>query len=105
MNNKDFKNGLIDALAHNLKTPMQIITLNAENLKDRPSPDRRKHYTDAILSRAKVMNDMTVSINQATHGEPVISTFSVKEAVREAAAKLDVALEIIDDSKIKADRD
>ena len=105
MNNIRFRNGLIDALAHNLKTPMQIITVNAENLKDRPSAERKKKYTANILSRTEVMNDMISSISEAAERPPVESLFGVKDAVVEAADKLGVKPEISDDTKIKADRE
>ena len=105
INNISFKNGLIDALAHNLKTPMQIITVNAENIKDRPSAERKKKYIDTILSRSKVMNDMIDTINGAVKRTPVESVFGVKDAVNEAADKLSVRLEISDDTNIKADRE
>ena len=105
LNNLRFKNGLIDALAHNLKTPMQIITVNAANLRDRPTAEKRKKYCDTILSRAKLMNEMVDTINSAVERDPVESVFGVKDAVNEAAAKLGVRLEISDDTNIKADRE
>ena len=105
MNNIRFRNGLIDALAHNLKTPMQIITVNAENLKDNPSGEKRNKYTSNILSGAKLMDNMIVSISEAAERLPVESLFGVKDAVMEAADKLGVKPEISDDTKIKADRE
>lgn len=105
MNNIRFRNGLIDALAHNLKTPMQIITVNAENLKDNPSVEKRKKYAENILSRTKVVDNMIATISEAAERPPVESVFGVKDAVMEAADKLGVIPEISDDTKIKTDRE
>ena len=54
--NNIFKNNLIDSLAHNMKTPLQILGGYAENLKDVTSDAEKDRYADQILAKTSEMN-------------------------------------------------
>ena len=104
-NNTAFKNGLIDALAHNLKNPMQIISVNAENIKDTDSPEEKDGHADIILSQTESVNDMVEKILKAADRKPVRSVCEIREVIEQMAEKIGVEVVINGTGKIKADRE
>ena len=100
-----FKEGLIDALAHNMKTPMQIISVSAENLYDPVSEKARKNNIDSILSETRGADEIIGKILKAAEKEPVKTLFPVREAVEATASELGLKLNINGDMKIRADRE
>ena len=104
-NNNVFKTGLIDALAHNLKTPMQIISVNAENIKDTDSPEEKDDLADIILSQTDSVNNMVERILKAADRKTVKTLFETREVVEQMAKKIGVEVVINGTQKIHADRE
>lgn len=103
--NEVFKNGLIDALAHNLKTPMQIISVNAENIKDTDSPEEKDGHADIILSQTGSVNDMVEKILKAADRKPVKTVFEIREVIEQMAEKTGAEVVINGTGKINTDRE
>ena len=104
-NNTVFKTGLIDALAHNLKTPMQIISVNAENIKDTDSSEEKDDLADIILSQTDSVNNMVERILKAADRKAVKTVFETREVVEQMAKKIGVEIVINGTHKIRADRE
>lgn len=51
-----------DAIAHDLKTPLTVITGYAQNLLDNVHTDKREHYVQEILGNVEYMNKMIGNI-------------------------------------------
>lgn len=47
-----------NALAHDIKTPLFIISGYAQNLKDNVNPDKNNHYIDRIIERVGEVNEL-----------------------------------------------
>ncbi len=47
-----------NALAHDLKTPLFIISGYAQNLKENTSPEKREHYINRIIERTNEVNSL-----------------------------------------------
>ena len=104
--NNRFKNSLIDSLAHNLKTPLQILGGYAENLKDVSDAAEKDHYADQILAKTQEMNADIESILKAADKTSIILTrTSARKIFEEAAKKAGTDIDIKGDREIKADRD
>ena len=104
--NNRFKNNLIDSLAHNLKTPLQILGGYAENLKDVSDAAEKDHYADQILAKTQEMNADIESILKAADKTSIILTrTSARKIFEEAAKKAGTDIDIKGDREIKADRD
>ena len=87
--NNLFKNNLIDSLAHNIKTPLQILGGYAENLKDVDDPASKDHYADRILEKTAEMNkDIEAILKTAERTTPELKNCSVKDIITEAAGKI-----------------
>lgn len=104
--NNEFKNSLIDSLAHNIKTPLQIIGGYAENLKDVTSEDDKNRYADSILAKTAEMNsDIEMILKTADKSTPVLSKGSVREVFDKVAYKLKADVVIKGDAQIPMDKD
>lgn len=104
--NNEFKNNLIDSLAHNLKTPLQILGGYAENLKDATDEKEKTHYSDSILAKINEMNaDIEAILKTAENNNPVLKNGSVREVFEEAAEKTGAEIEINGDKVIPMDRE
>ena len=104
--NNEFKNNLIDSLAHNLKTPLQILGGYAENLKDATDEKEKAHYSDRILSKINEMNtDIESILKSAENNNPVLKKGSVREVFDEAAKKAGAETVINGDKVIPMDRE
>ena len=104
-NNTVFKAGLIDALAHNLKTPMQIISVNAENIKDTDSSKEKDDLADIILSQTDSVNNMVERILKAADRKAVKTVFETREVVEQIAKKIGAEVVINGTQKIHSDRE
>lgn len=60
-----------NAMAHDLKSPLAIIQLNAENLRDGTNPEKNRHYTDNIINEVHQMNTQIASILDMAKAEDV----------------------------------
>ena len=104
--NNVFKNNLIDSLAHNLKTPLQILGGYAENLKDVNNEKDKNHYADQILAKTGEMNrDIEMILKTADKTLPDLTKGSVKEVFEEAATMAGVEIRINGDKEIPMDKD
>lgn len=101
-----FKNNLIDSLAHNLKTPLQILSGYAENLKDVNSEEDKDRYADSILAATGEMNKDIESILKTTEkSDRKFEKCSVRECIEETASKGSFDVEITGDKVIKMDKE
>ena len=104
--NNIFKNNLIDSLAHNLKTPLQILGGYAENLKDVKGDAEKDRYADRILEKTREMNsDIETILKTAEKTDRKYTKNSVHECFDEVAAKLGADVYIKGDMNIAMDKD
>lgn len=104
--NNNFKNTLIDLLAHNLKTPLQILGGYAENLKDVNSDSDKNRYSDQILAKTSEMNnDIEAILKTAEKSDRKFVKDSVRALIEEAAKKAGSEPVISGDNEIKMDKD
>ncbi len=104
--NNNFKNNLIDSLAHNMKTPLQILGGYAENLKDVEAGEEKDHYADRILAKTSEMNkDIEAILKTAEKSDRKFIKASVRTALAEAAEKAGTEVVIKGDSDIKMDKE
>ena len=104
--NNNFKNNLIDSLAHNMKTPLQILGGYAENLKDVQDGGEKDRYADQILSKTNEMNkDIEAILKTAEKSDRKFVKTSVRTAIAEAAEKAGAEAVIKGDTDIKMDKD
>ena len=104
--NNLFKNNLIDSLAHNLKTPLQILGGYAENLKDVKGDSEKDRYADQILEKTREMNkDIETILKSVEKPDRKFVKCSVHECFDEVAAKLGVDLYIKGDTTVSMDKD
>lgn len=104
--NNNFKNNLIDSLAHNMKTPLQILGGYAENLKDVEAGEEKDHYADRILAKTAEMNkDIEAILKTAEKSDMKLKKASVRFCVEVAAKRIGADLIISGDREIKMDRD
>ena len=104
--NNNFKNNLIDSLAHNMKTPLQILGGYAENLKDVKSDEEKDRYADQILEKTSEMNkDIESILKTAEKSDMSRSKVSVRSCLEEVAKKVGEDLTINGDREIRMDKD
>ena len=104
-----YRNNLTDNLAHNFKTPLQIISGYAENIGDTDSPEDLKRYSEAITDKVARMNESIETILLASKRvENKAVKNDVREIVDEISAGLDnmsrVKLVVEGSAVIKCDR-
>ena len=104
--NNIFKNNLIDSLAHNMKTPLQILGGYAENLKDVTSDADKDRYADQILAKTSEMNkDIEAILRTVEKTDRKFAKESVRSCIGEVAAKLGEDVQIKGDAQIKMDKE
>ncbi len=105
-----------NAMAHDLKSPLMILSGYAENLKENIRSDKREHYADAIIENVDYMNRLVMDIlhlantqdsEMALHKEKV-SLAALAEEIRalyEAAMeKKNITMDIDGDVTLMIDR-
>ena len=65
----EYRRKMIDAMAHDLKTPMAAITAYAENLSNHIGTDKQEHYAEKIEEKVAEMNRMVSSILEFSKSE------------------------------------
>ena len=65
-----------NAMAHDLKSPLAVISLYAENLKSGKNPEKNQYYMDGILNEVKAMNEQVASILDMAKAEELTKGFS-----------------------------
>ena len=104
--NNLFKNNLIDSLAHNLKTPLQILGGYAENLKDVDGASEKDRYADRILEKAAEMNaGIEAILKTAEKSNPVLVKTSMREIVDQVAQAVGADCEIEGDAVLAVDKE
>lgn len=104
--NNRFKNNLIDSLAHNLKTPLQILGGYAENLKDVSDAAEKDRYADRILAKTQEMNsDIESILKTADKTSLKLSGTSIRKCLEEAASKAGAGIDIKGDAEYKIEKD
>ena len=104
--NNNFKNNLIDSLAHNMKTPLQILGGYAENLKDVETGEEKDRYADQIVAKTAEMNkDIEAILKTAEKTDRKFVKASVRTALAEAAEKAGAEVVIKGDTDTKMDRE
>ena len=58
LNEEEKRSELTNALAHDIKTPLFIISGYAQNLKENVNTDKRDHYCDRIIDKTQEVNDL-----------------------------------------------
>lgn len=53
---EEYRKNLMDAMAHDLKSPLTVISGYAESLKENVNEDKREYYAQAILDNVEKMN-------------------------------------------------
>lgn len=104
--NNAYKNNLIDSLAHNMKTPLQILGGYAENLKDVEDVSEKNVYADRILEKTFEMNkDIEAILKTAEKNDRKYVSASVRKCVGEVAEKLNAKVTITGDMTLKMDEE
>ena len=60
--NEDYRKALMSSMAHDLKTPLTVMSGYAENLKENVQTEKREHYADAILENTNYMNGIITDV-------------------------------------------
>ncbi len=59
---EDRRRDMTNKLAHDLKSPLMVISGYAENLQSGVSPDKNEHYISAILDNVRYMDSIIASV-------------------------------------------
>lgn len=65
----EYRRKMIDAMAHDLKTPMAAINAYAENLSNHIAPDKQEHYVEKIGEKVSDMNRLVNNILEFSRSE------------------------------------
>ena len=68
---EQYRRATSNAMAHDLKSPLAVILLNAENLRDGTNPEKNRYYTDNIINEVHQMNTQIASILDMAKAEDV----------------------------------
>ena len=79
----EYRRTMVNALAHDLKSPLMAISGYAENLQSGAHPEKNAHYTGSILENTRYMNDIIENVLQLSKLEGVRKL--TKEQVNAAA--------------------
>ena len=60
--NEDYRKALMNSMAHDLKTPLTVMSGYAENLKENVQTEKREHYAEAILENTNYMNGIITDV-------------------------------------------
>ncbi len=100
------------AMAHDLKTPMFIISGYAENIREGISPEKHDHYLNVITEQTRRMNGLVHSMLDFSRTEDMdfelsMERFSLSELARELLGDYPddkISLKSDGDCEIKADK-
>ncbi|MGN0688052.1 MAG: ATP-binding protein [Oscillospiraceae bacterium] len=67
----EYRRTMVNALAHDLKSPLMAISGYAENINSGMLPDKTEHYSAAIIENTKFMNSIIESTLQLSRLEAV----------------------------------
>lgn len=66
---ENYRRTMTNAMAHDLKSPLMVISGYAENLKENPDIEKRSHYIDAISNNVEYMNEIISNILELSRVE------------------------------------
>ncbi len=94
----DYRKSLMDAMAHDLKTPLMAMSGYAENLKENVNTDKRDHYVDAILQNTNYMNEiisrnLTLSEFETMTDLPKQESIEITALCKDLMKKYEMSLE------------
>lgn len=113
---EDYRKDMTNKLAHDLKSPLMVISGYAENLQENINTDKREHYAGAILENVKYMDSIIADVLELSKLEDGsfgtdITEFDAAVLVREIAENYEgllekngIALTIDGNAPIKADK-
>jgi len=89
---------MTNKLAHDLKSPLMVISGYAENLQSGVSPDKNKHYISAILDNVRYMDSIIASVLELSKLEesdlsPEATKLDAAELLHSIAANYENELE------------
>lgn len=115
-NQEQYRRTMSNAMAHDLKSPLSVIALYAENLKAKTNPEKTDYYIDGIIEEVNLMNRQIASILDMSKAEDIntklsLSTFEVSPIVnkiianhQEKIASKNVVVDVTGDCSITADK-
>ncbi len=88
---EDYRKDMTNKLAHDLKSPLMVISGYAENLQDNVNTDKSEHYAEAILENVKYMDNIIADVLELSRLEdgsvkPEITEFDAALMAREIAS-------------------
>ena len=94
-----------NSMAHDLKSPLAVISLYAENLQSGKNPEKNQYYINGILNEVKAMNEQVASILDMAKAEDINTelhktTVDIAAIVKTAA---DVYAETIRNKHVQLD--
>ena len=81
---EDYRRDMTNKLAHDLKTPLMVISGYAENLENDVNTDKRAHYAASILENVKSMDSIIANVLELSKLET--GSFKTAETEFDAAA-------------------
>ena len=96
--NEDYRKALMNSMAHDLKTPLTVMSGYAENLKENVQTEKREHYADSILENTAYMNGIITDVLELSKVEDTNSKDGFEktdfcEIAKESAKRYSSALE------------
>lgn len=70
----EYRRNLTSLLAHDLKSPLAVISGYAENLRDNVGTDKREHYADAIVQKTQYMDELIADVLDLAKTEDMTAT-------------------------------
>lgn len=95
---EDRRRDITNKLAHDLKSPLMVISGYAENLESGVDPDKNAHYASAILENVKYMDSIIANVLELSKLENAdtaieLTEFDAAEMLRSTAANYESELE------------
>ena len=66
---EDYRKTLMNSMAHDLKTPLAVMSGYAENLKENVQSEKREHYAEEIYSHTQYMNGIIADVLELSRME------------------------------------
>jgi nitrogen-specific signal transduction histidine kinase len=88
---------ITNAMAHDMKTPLFVISGNAENLIEHTSDDEEKYYASNIINRVNALNSMVYnmlefSAVESQNFKPTKESFDLEELLKNIADEYGVEI-------------